>query len=219
MRFVPLVASLVVTAVVSSPGLAASDGLPTEHFVQTWTATPSGRFTADRRPVKVTTVSVRLEQIPEAVLPDAFASASDTAFRRDLAIDEMASVLEPARRTALEDLRDAQRRYAASAGGDTDSRGAHFATLLRQVIDGSGRSVARDGENEDKTLDKTYERVIRDAPDSALPTIEASETTWIAYRDAFDRFARAVDHPDAVAAVNGELGRYRANELKAEAAQ
>ena len=141
----------------------------------------------------------------------------DATSRRDVAIDEMASAWDPARQTALEDLRDAQRRYAIAAGGDVDARGASFAALLRQVVDGSGRSVAQDGRDPDKDLGLVYDQVIRDAPDTVLPKIEASETVWTAYRDAFTRFAITMDRPDAAGTIRAVLDRQRAEDLRSQA--
>ena len=86
------------------------------------------------------------------------------------------------------------------------------------MVDNSGRSVAQEASaTGDRLLSQAYDRTLRDAPDDKLATIEASETAWVAYRDAFDRFALAMDRPDAAKVVRDALTRRRAEELQAEA--
>ena len=50
-------------------------------------------------------------------------------------------------------------------------------------------------------------------PDTVLPKIEASETVWTAYRDAFTRFAITMDRPDAAGTIRAVLDRQRAEDL------
>lgn len=209
-------ASTLAILTVASPALAG--GLNADRLDRAWSPLPSTHFVAWEHGPSVTTLSARPAAIPAGVVRDAFAAASATAALRDRAIDEIAQGWDPTRRTALEDLRDAQRAYAVAAGGDREARGERFVALLKQVADGSGRSAAREpAAGGDEALDRVYDRVIRDTPDDKLPAIEASETAWIAYRDAFDRFAQASERPDAAKAVREELVRDRTRELPAEA--
>ncbi len=203
------------TLLFASPALAA--GVPAGTFSPSWAALPSQHFSAWDHAPSVRVASVHAAAIPADVLGGALATAARTTERRDLAVDEIAAGWEPARRTALEDLRDAQRAYAAVAGGDKDARGQRFVALLKQVVDGSGRSVAQEPSAlGDGMLSRAYDRVIREASDSKLARIEASERAWVAYRDAFDRFALAMDRPDAAKAVRDDLARHRADELQAD---
>ena len=210
MRLVPAFSALLF----ASPAFAAD--VPSNTFSPTWATPASQHFSAWDRLPSLHIFSVHVATIPANVVDEALTAATKTAERRDLAVDEIASGWEPARRTALEDLRDAQRAYAAAAGGDSDARGQRFVALLKQVVDGSGRSVAQEPSRDgDGMLSQVYDRVIRDASDSKLAGIEASETAWVAYRDAFDRFALAMDRPDAAKAVRDDLARHRADELQA----
>ncbi len=198
-----------------SPALAADPD--NTALTRGWTALPSLHFADRDRPLPVHLVTAHGADVRGGIVVEAFASAAKTAERRDLAIDELAAGWEPARRTALEDLRDAQRAYATVQGGDSNSANQRFVMLLKQVVDDSGRSVGRDpSSNGDALLNQTYDRVLRDASDTKLPAIEASEAAWIGYRDAFDRFAAAMDRTDAAKTVRDELARYRAEELQNE---
>ena len=88
--------------------------------------------------------------------------------------------------------------------------------LLQQVVDGSGRSAARDpSPDAETTLNQVYDKVIRETPDDRLPAVEASENAWVAYRDTFDRFALSMDRPDAAKVVRDDLAQHRADELLA----
>ena len=207
MRTVAIIALITLTTPAAAGGPAAVSittawtALPSTHF-SPWTSAPTGRVLA-----------ARTAPVPAGVLREALASAADANGRRDIVLDEMAQGWEPARRSALEDLRDAQRAFAAAAGGDHDARGKRFVALLKQVVDDNGRSVAREPSGGDTALSQTYDRVIREAPDDRLATIQVSQTAWIAYRDAFDRFAQSMDRPDAAKTVRDDLARLRANEL------
>ena len=202
----------------ASPALAA--GLPSSPLSPSWTALPTTHFSSwDRAPVG-RVLPVHAAAISNAAVTDAFASVADVAAHRDLAIAEIAQGWDRARRTALEDLRDAQRAYASAAGGDSEMRGQRFFALLKQVVDNSGRSAAVDPPSgSEAALSQIYDRVIRDTPDDRLSAIETSETAWIAYRDAFDHFALAMDRPDAAKLVRDDLVRHRAEELEANIAK
>ena len=202
----------------ASPAFAA--GIPSDTFSPTWAALPSQHFSAWDRLPSTHIAAVHVATIPSNAVDEALTAATRTAERRDLAVNEIAAGWEPARRAALEDLRDTQRAYAAAAGGDSNARSQRFVALLKQVVDGSGRSVAKEPfPGSDGMLGQVYDRVIRDASDSKLAGIEASEEAWVAYRDAFNHFAMAMDRPDAAKAVRDELVRHRADELQAEVGQ
>ena len=214
MRLVPAFALLAF----ATPAFAAQVGLATDHFEQTWMSLQSGRFTAVAAPVQVRTLAVHTGTIPAQALAGAFESAADDGARRDLALDEMASAWHQVQRTALEDLRDARRAYAATSGADATAKEPRFIAMLQQVVAGSGRSVAHDADGGGETvLADGYRHATEALPDADLQGLQASERAWIAYRDAFGRFARAVDRPDATREVEAELSRARAAELTAEA--
>ena len=210
--------SLVLALVIAPPALAATssfDRLSTSSHIL-----PASHFSAWEHVPDMNMATVHTAEIPAGVVGEALDTASSAPERHDLLLNALAAGWEPAQRTAFEDLRDAQRAYAAAAGGDSDARGQRFVSQLKQVVEGSGRSVASETASADsRTLNDVYDRVIRDASDIKLQRIEASETAWIAYRDAFDRFARVMDKPDGVKAVQDDLARHRAEELEAEAAQ
>lgn len=213
MRLVSAVALLAFV----SPGFAEPVGLATNRFEQAWTSLPSLRFMAVVAPAPVHMVSVHTGAVPAGALAGAFESAAGEEARRDLALDEMATAWHPAQRTALEELKAARRAYAATAGADATAKGPRFVAMVRQVVDGSGRSVAHDaGGPADTALADSYHHATEAMPDADLPGLQASEQAWTAYRDAFGRFARAVDHPDAAPAVEAELSRARAAELNSE---
>ena len=170
-------ASLMAVLALSSPALAAE--LPSPRFYSAWAPLPSLHFSPFDRSPDVHVLPAHATEVPAGVVDQAFASAGEITGRRDLAIDEIAAGWEPARRTALEDLRDAQRAYAASAGDDAGSRGQRFVALLKQVVDDNGRSASRDPSPAgDEVLGQVYARVIRGASDDKLAAIEASETAW-----------------------------------------
>ena len=217
MRTASATAAFFLSAIAVGPASATEASPPVSRFAATWTAAPSGRFTRADRALPLRLLTTHDRPIPEGTLDAAFRSAADVATRRDIAIEEMAGAWEPARRTALEDLRAAQSRYVALVGSDSNDRDIRFVALLRQVVEGSGRSVAQAGpQNTDELLGTVYARVIREAPDRELPAIEASEKAWTTYRDAFDRFALAMDRPDAARSVHDDLTRRRAAELEAD---
>ena len=195
----------------SSTALAAVQSADIQ-FSSTWASLPTLHFSVEAHSPVAHVVPAHAAAVSSSAVDQALVSAAEITSRRDLAVDELAAGWETGQRAALEDLRDAQRAYAAAAGGDRDARGQQFVALLKQVIDGSGRSAPDEG-----TLSQVYARVIRDATDDRLATIEASETAWIGYRDAFGTFARAMDRPDAAATVRDELAHHRADELEAEA--
>ena len=186
-------------------------------FSTAWAELPTTAFSASDHFPTVGMVSAHHAAIPPGAVGEALASAENATWLRDVAVNEIASGWEPARRTALEDLRDAQRTYAKAAGGNRDERDQRFVALLKQVVDNSGRSAARaPSSGGDEALNSVYDRVIRDAPDGELQTIEASENAWVAYRDAFERFVLAMDRPDTAKTVRDDLSRHRAEELLAE---
>ncbi len=195
---------------------AAATGLWAGHFDPAWSALPSTHFSPWTVAPTGRVLSVHASSIPSGVLSEALASAEKTIERRDIAVNEIAQGWDPARRSALEDLRDAQRGFVAVAGGDAEARGQRFMALLKQVVDHDGRSVAREPSDADAALGQTYDRVIRDAPDDRLAPLQASESAWEAYRDAFDRFAISMDRPDAANTIRKELAHQRAQDLDAE---
>ncbi len=207
-------AALIALITMASPAVAGSStvdqfapswtALPTTHF-SSWTIAPTGRV-----------LGAHTAPIPAGVVVAAFDSAADGTWRLNMTVDEIAQGWDPARRSALEDLRDAQRVFGAAAGGDIEARGQRFVAQLKQVVDDSGRSVAHEPSGGEMALSQAYDRVIRDAPDDRLVAIEASETAWIAYRDAFDRFALSMDRPDAAKAIRNDLSLHRAAELQTE---
>lgn len=200
----------------SSPALAGQSA--DVQFSSTWASLPTLHLSVAERSPATRIVAAHATAVSSSAVDQAFISAAESTSRRDLAVDELSAGWEPGQRGSLEDLRDAQRVYAAAAGGDRDARGRQFVALLEQVIGGSGRSVARAPATPDEgTLNQVYARVIRDATDDRLATIEASETAWIGYRNAFDNFARVMDRPDAAATVRDVLAHRRADELEAEA--
>ena len=210
-------ASALAALALSSPALAAGQSADIQ-FSSTWASLPTLHFSVEAHSPVAHVVPAHAAAVSSSAVDQALVSAAEITSRRDLAVDELAAGWETGQRAALEDLRDAQRAYAAAAGGDRDARGQQFVALLKQVVDGSGRSVARAPAAPDEgTLSQVYARVIRDATDDRLATIEASETAWIGYRDAFGTFARAMDRPDAAATVRDELAHHRADELEAEA--
>ncbi len=196
-----------------SPAFAAN--LSAEGLDRSWSGLRSSHFSPWDHAPAGHTVSAHIAKIRTGVVSEAVASAAKTGERRDLAINEIAQDWDAARRSALEDLRDAQRAYASVSSSKDDGQHQRFVAFLRQIVDNSGRSAAREPSSSgDAALSQAYDRVIRNAPDDRLAAIEASERAWVAYRDAFDLFALSMDRPDAAKSVHDDLARHRAEELQ-----
>lgn len=210
-------AALIALITMASPAAAGSSTV--DQFVPSWTALPTTHFSSWTIAPTGRILGTCAAPIPAGVVIAAFDSAADGAWRINITVDEIAQGWDPARRSALEDLRDAQRIFVAAAGGDTEARGQRFVAQLKQVVDDSGRSVAHEPSGGEMALSQAYDRVIRDAPDGRLVAIEASESAWIAYRDAFDRFALSMNRPDAGEAIRSDLALRRAAELQTELGQ
>lgn len=212
MRIISAIAILTM----ASPALAA--GRTASSFSPSWKADATTEFAqGDHGPV-AHVVAVHAARVSPADVADALSSSGDAEQRRDLAINEIAAGWQPVQRVALENLREAQRAYSKAEGGDGEARGQHFIALLKQVVNENGRSVAHEapqvGKNEE--LNSVYDRTLREASDVNLSNIETIETSWIAYRDAFDHFASVMDRPDVARAIDNDLVDLRVKELEAD---
>lgn len=195
---------------------AEERGLPTRAFVATWTAMPVLHFVADDAPApKVVDVAARpTESVPAGLVDDAIASARDEHARRDLTLLETDADWSQASRTALEDAREAQVRYAALARA-SEASDTGFLVAVRQIADGAVRSAAQDGAVSAPTRDEisaAFAAALDKAPVAARDRLRDAQTAWLAYREAMMSLA-AAKAPGLVAQVRSEIDAARLADL------